>query len=218
MFPVLYSFRRCPYAIRARMALCHCNIRVELREVRLANKPKEMLAASEKGTVPILVLENQTVLDQSLDIMRWAINQSYPNKSLPNSWSIDGSLELETHLIKLNDSEFKNSLDGYKYGKSSASLNQIDYRDKAEKFLEQLEKLLTENRFLLGEYISLVDVSIFPFIRQFAGVDPTWFGNSKYERLAFWLNSFIKSDLFLTSMTKYPIWEAGSLDKTYYFN
>ena len=200
------------------MALCHCNIRVELREVRLANKPKEMLAASEKGTVPILVLENQTVLDQSLDIMRWAINQSYPNKSLSNSWSIDGSLELENHLIKLNDSEFKNSLDGYKYGKSSASLNQIDYRDKAEKFFEQLEKLLTENRFLLGENISLADVSIFPFIRQFAGVDPTWFENSKYERLAFWLNSFIKSDLFLTSMTKYPIWEAGSLDKTYYFN
>ena len=124
------------------MALCHCNIRVELREVRLADKPKEMLAASEKGTVPILVLENQTVLDQSLDIMRWAINQSYPNKSLSNSWSIDGSLELENHLIKLNDSEFKNSLDGYKYGKSSASLNQIDYRDKAEKFLEQLEKLI----------------------------------------------------------------------------
>ena len=137
---------------------------------------------------------------------------------MSNSWSIDGSLELETHLIKLNDSEFKSSLDGYKYGKSSASLNQIDYRDKAEKFLEQLEKLLTENRFLLGENISLADVSIFPFIRQFAGVDPTWFGNSKYERLAFWLHSFIKSDLFLTSMAKYPIWEAGSLDKTYYFN
>ena len=218
MFPVLYSFRRCPYAIRARMILCHCNIRVELREVRLGDKPKEMLTASEKGTVPILVLKNQTVLDQSLDIMRWAINQSYLDKSLPNSWSIDANLELENHLIKTNDSEFKNSLDGYKYGKSSVLLSKIDYRDKAEKFLEQLEKLLTENKFLLGENMSLADVSIFPFIRQFVGVDPTWFRNSKYERLAFWLNSFIHSNLFLTSMTKYPIWEAGSLDKTYYFN
>jgi glutathione S-transferase len=218
MFPVLYSFRRCPYAIRARMALCHCNIRVELREVRLGDKPKEMLAASEKGTVPILVLENQTVLDQSLDIMRWAINQSYPEKSCLNSWSIDTNLELEKLLIKTNDSEFKNSLDGYKYGKSSAPLSKIDYRDKAEKFLEQLEKLLTENKFLLGDNVSLADVSIFPFIRQFAGVDPTWFGNSKYERLASWLSSFIQSNLFLTSMTKYPIWEAGSLGKTYYFN
>ena len=216
MFPVLYSFRRCPYAIRARMALCYCNIRVELREVSLGDKPKAMLAVSDKGTVPILVLNNQTVLDQSLDIMRWAINQSHPDKSLPGSWSIDRNLELGNHLIQVNDSEFKSSLDGYKYGKSSASLTQIDYRNKAEEFLGELEKLLAENRFLLGEDITLADVSIFPFIRQFAGVDPTWFGSSKYEHLALWLDRFIKSDLFLISMTKYPIWKAGSSDKTYY--
>ena len=218
MFPVLYSFRRCPYAIRARMTLCHCNIRVELREVMLANKPDAMLQASGKGTVPILVLKNKTVLDQSLEIMRWAIDRSYPDKSNPDSWSVQGSSELENHLIKINDFEFKRLLDGYKYGQSSASLARIDYRDKAEEFLEQLENLLAENVFLLGETKSLADVSVFPFIRQFAGVDPIWFGKSNYKRLAVWLDSFTKSDLFSKSMTKYPIWEPGFPDKTYYFN
>lgn len=200
--PILYSFRRCPYAMRARMALRYAGLNCELREVVLRDKPASMLEYSAKGEVPVLVLPDQ-VIDESLDVMSWALGVSDP----------DGWLKLQheksAELIKRFDVEFKPILDQYKYADRHPERTQGEYRIAALPYLGELNSLLGANDYLMGEKLSFADVALFPFIRQFAHVDKPWFDSSEYTNLIRWLNSLLESELFLSVMKKYPQWHAG---------
>lgn len=201
--PILYSFRRCPYAIRARLAIKVSAIDVELREVKLSNKPAEMLFCSPKGTVPVLLLPNGNVIDESKDIMEWALSQSDPNNWLTDDVTIQQEI---AYLINCNDNEFKNYLDLYKYADRYPEKSVEYYRQQGEGFLEKLERKLNETDFLLKDEVTFVDVAIFPFMRQFAFVDKDWFDNSKYNKLKKWLKYFLQSALFNDVMRKHPLW------------
>jgi len=209
MYPVLYSFRRCPYAIRARLALHYSGIETELREVVLTHKPAEMMECSPKGTVPVLVLPDGTVLDESLDIMYWALMQNDPD-----SWLIsNSSLKQQTiELINENDFHFKTLLDEYKYSDRCREHPADWYRDQASHFLQQLENLLLDNRYLLADHITLADMAVFPFIRQFASVDKDWFSKCKYINLRTWLAGLLEMQLFLYVMQKHPQWKSAKPD------
>jgi len=197
--PVLYSFRRCPYAIRARLAIAASNIEVELREVCLAEKPSAMLTASPKGTVPVLVLPDKKIIEESLDIMQWALQQKH------HKWLLDDNNKTQ-HLIHCNDTEFKIHLDHYKYADRFPENSMQHYRQSATSFLQQLEKCLIEKRYLVSDNFSLADAAIFPFIRQFAFVDKDWFEQSPYNNLLCWLDHILNSDLFNQVMKKHPQW------------
>ena len=205
--PILYSFRRCPYAIRARMALAHCGIEVQLREVLLAKKPDALLRISAKASVPVLVFADSAVLDESLDIMHWAINRTYPQGTDPKNWGLSAMSPAPHRLIETNDGPFKLALDGYKYNPAESNKSPQDHRADAQIFLAELDRLLCQNKFLLGDQISLVDVAIFPFIRQFAGVDQLWFDKTEYRKLQQWLAFFMHSELFTQVMVKHPVWQ-----------
>lgn len=198
MKPILYSYRRCPYAMRARMALWAAGIQVELREVSLREKPRHLLQISPKGTVPVLQLLDGTVLEQSLDIMHWALQQKDAQRWLRNE------MTLADALISMNDGEFKQALDRYKYPERYPEQTQLFYRQQGEQFLQRLEALLVEHRFLLGDSASIADVAIFPFIRQFAAVDAQWFGQSAYPELREWLAGWVEGELFAEVMQKFP--------------
>lgn len=192
--PILYSFRRCPYAIRARLALRAAGVPVALREVVLRSKPAELLAASAKGTVPVLVLPDGTVLDQSLDIMRWALAQHDPL-----GWLRQAEADEVQSLIALNDQRFKPLLDGYKYARSPADAEAC--RDEAVALmLAPLEQRLAHHAHLLREDASLVDMALLPFVRQFAAVDAAWFGTAPLPRLRAWLQRLTAAPLFLSVM------------------
>lgn len=195
--PILYSYRRCPYAMRARMALKYADIMVEVCEISLKNKPTAMLKASPKGTVPVLVLHDGTVLEQSLDIMRWALQQ----RDTASWLAADGIMTLQ--LISENDGSFKQALDKYKYAVRFPEQPTEAYRAQAEVFLQKLERLLCQNQFLLKEQVSLADIAIFPFIRQFAAVDSVWFESADYPNLKAWLKALIGSVLFISVMEKH---------------
>ena len=201
--PILYSFRRCPYAIRARLAICQANIRCEIREVVLKDKPAAMLALSNKGTVPVLKTPIQGVIDQSLDVMLWALEQSDPA-----AWLKNGCMD----LIKYNDDEFKYYLDRYKYHVAYPEHSQGYYRQQAEQFLIKLEARLQQQDGvgLSAKQISLTDMAVFPFIRQFANVDWEWFVNSPYQLLKHWYQRIEQSPLFKACMDKYPQWQADA--------
>lgn len=201
MLPILYSFRRCPYAIRARMALKYAGVQVELREIILREKPPQMLAVSSKGTVPVLVLPDGSVLDESYDVMRWALNHHDPDH-----WC-EAALAAEANaLIDQNDHSFKAHLDRYKYADRYPEHPMEYYRSQGEVFLTGLEKRLTAGEYLFGNSISIADVAIFPFIRQFAFVDKDWFDCVPYPNLQRWLANFLESDTFLSVMEKHAIW------------
>jgi glutathione S-transferase len=201
MQPILYSFRRCPYAMRARMALRRASITVELREVSLDDKPQAMLELSAKGTVPVL-LANKLMLDESLDIMYWAMDQADPGQ-----W-LDADLQARTEsLIYENDGSFKTHLDQYKYWDRFPAQSQQYYRQQGEIFLVKLEQLLQLNKYLLADRPTLADIAVFPFVRQFAFVDKHWFDNSEYSQLQRWLQEFLESPLFIQSMDKLPPWQ-----------
>jgi glutathione S-transferase len=199
---IFYSFRRCPYAMRARMAIAIAGVIVELREIELRDKPETMLVVSPKGTVPVLQLENGTVIDQSLDIMFWALRQNDSEHWLKSSW-----LQNAEQLIRRNDEEFKYYLDRYKYADRYPAYTQIYYRQQGELFLTDLETRLNHNQFLCGNHFAMADAAIVPFIRQFAAVDSDWFENSPYSAVKQWLNSFLTSKLFEIVMTKYHPWK-----------
>ena len=207
MLPILYSFRRCPYAIRARMVIKHCGIVVELREVILSDKPAEMLAASPKGTVPILILPDGTVIDESYDIMNWVLAINDPDKWFPESETLHQKMN---SLIETNDGSFKEYLDKYKYAARFPEYSAEDYRQQAEGQLQILENLLGKSGFLLGDHMTMADIAIFPFIRQFAFVDKTWFDQSQYKHLQEWLEKILNMDIFTGVMKKYPQWVSGS--------
>ncbi|SDK60490.1 Glutathione S-transferase [Methylophilus rhizosphaerae] len=196
--PILYSYRRCPYAIRARMALWAANIQPEVREVSLRDKPAHLLQLSPKGTVPVLQLPDGTVLEQSLDIIWWALAQRDPQ-----GW-LNKDHDAVNCLIAINDGDFKKALDRYKYPERYPEQLQVFYRQQGEQFLRILEAALEQQRFLLGDSASVADVAIFPFIRQFAAVDAEWFALSPYPKLRAWLEVWLESPLFGEIMQKFP--------------
>ena len=199
--PILYSYRRCPYAMRARMALRYAGIDIEIREISLRQKPQSMLDVSPKGTVPVLKLVDSTIIDQSLDIMNWAIKQSDPD-----DWRNHAKQSEINQLIEVNDGAFKRILDQYKYSER----HQIPLEDILDEALRielmPLNVRLQSNQFLIGEKISLVDIAIFPFIRQFAMVDLDWWKSTNLKELQIWLDHFIESELFTSIMEKHPVW------------
>ena len=205
--PILYSFRRCPYAIRARMSLEICNIDVCLREVNLSDKPIEMLQVSPKGTVPILVLPDETVIDESLAIMIWGLKRfSHINKKT-HRWLDKTIYEPSMQLIHRNDNSFKALLDNYKY--CTEPDEAANHREKAEWFLILLNDLLEKRSCLLGDELTLADIAIFPFIRQFALVDYDWFSNSRYKALVRWLQHLLKLDCFNRVMLKQAVFQSA---------
>lgn len=205
--PVLYSFRRCPYAIRARMTLYYSGVQVELREVKLRDMPRELLACSPKATVPVLVLPDGAVLEESRDIMEWALAQHDPDHWQPPPGSPKAATARE--LIAVNDLEFKPRLDRYKYAERYPQHPQTWYRSQGERFLDDLDQRLTHHAWLLGDRISIADIAIFPFIRQFALVDRAWFDASARLRLRNWLDDLLQAGLFTAVMHKYPPWRSG---------
>ena len=183
------------------MALRRASITVELREVSLGDKPQAMLELSAKGTVPVL-LANKLMLDESLDIMYWAMDQADPGQ-----W-LDADLQARTEsLIYENDGSFKTHLDQYKYWDRFPAQSQQYYRQQGETFLVKLEQLLQVNQYLLADRPTFADIAVFPFVRQFAFVDKHWFDNSGYSQLQRWLQEFLESPLFIQSMDKLPPWQ-----------
>lgn len=205
--PTFYSFNRCPYAMRARMAISYSGISVELREVVLRNKPQAMLLHSPKGTVPVLVLPNGTVIEESFGIMRWALAMHDPQNWLCNNER--ALCDDAAQLIHANDHVFKQHLDHYKYSTRHTEYSREHYRTQGEIFLRGLESRLQHQRFLLAERMTLSDIAIAPFVRQFAQVDADWFANAPYIELRRWLESILDSTLFTSVMTKRPPWQPG---------
>lgn len=208
MLPILYSFRRCPYAIRARLALHVSGIVHELREVSLRNKPACLLTASPKGSVPVLVLPEGQVIDESWNIMLWALQQHDPGNWLGSQ---NRYLDQAARLVAINDHSFKIALDRYKYADRHPAQPQAFYRNQGETFLQQLEDYLQANTYLLGPGLSIADAAIFPFIRQFAGVDQAWFDQSPYPGLRDWTAALCHSNLFAEVMCKQAVWQAGDV-------
>lgn len=202
--PVLYSFRRCPYAIRARMAIAQAGIVVQHREVLLRNKPQQMLEISAKGTVPVLQFPGGGVIDESLEIMLWALGRLDKD-----NWLDRYETGVGASLIAWNDSDFKHYLDRYKYAERYPDYPHHYYREQAEVFLAELESRLTVSRFLCGDRVVLADVAVFPFIRQFAAVDRPWFEESAYQALNNWLQYWLDSSLFKSVMIKHAPWETN---------
>ena len=202
--PVLYSYRRCPYAMRARMALRYANIDVEVREIVLREKPAQMLAVSPKGTVPVLVLASGQVLEQSLDIINWALEQSDMDEWIVQDQAVQ---KLSADLIATNDGDFKQALDKYKYAIRFPENPPDVYRAQGEAFLLRLESLLQQNAYLFRNTVSKADIAIFPFVRQFSMVDEVWFETANYPALKAWLNGLLNSQLFIDVMQKHSVWK-----------
>lgn len=199
--PVLYSFRRCPYAMRARMALSVSGAQYEHREVVLRDKPPQMLEVSPKGTVPVLVTEDGAVLEESLDIMRWALGQSDPEGWLDRD---------DADLLAANDGPFKHHLDRYKYSTRYDDVDPEEHGVEALKHLRVLEERLSASPYLCGETRGFADIAIFPFVRQFANADREWFDAQDLPHLSKWLEGLVNSELFTGVMAKHDQWKAAS--------
>ncbi|MDD9922777.1 MAG: glutathione S-transferase [Boseongicola sp.] len=202
--PILYSFRRCPYAMRARLAIASANIECELREIVLRDKAPEFVAASPKATVPVLI-DGDTVLEESLDIMLWALHQNDLE-----SWL---QMPQEGHDLIATMTEqggpFKSALDHYKYASRYADIDASAERDRASIHLSSIESQLVDQKWLFGENPSLADMAILTFIRQFAHVDLDWFNRQPWPNVQRWLEDFKSSDRFRNVMQKYPKWQNG---------
>jgi len=200
--PILYSFRRCPYAIRARLALHYAEQPVEHREVVLKDIPQQMIDISPKATVPVMLLSDGMVIDESLDIALWALEQEDPQKLLGSLSQLSDMLS----LINDNDHDFKGWLDQYKYADRHPEHTAEYYREQGEAFLQILETRLSQHPYLFGVEIRLADIAIMPFVRQFAHVDKHWFESANYPNLQRWLEGWLSSDGFEQVMVKYPQW------------
>ncbi len=198
--PVLYSFRRCPYAMRARLALVVSQTACELREVKLADKPQAMLDASPKGTVPVLVLEDGAVIDESEDVMRWALARN----------DSEGWLERDDPaLIEECDGPFKHALDRYKYPNRYDGCDPLPHRAAGLEFLQQLDARIGGQGQLCGDRRGLADAAIFPFVRQFANHDRQWFDAQDLPHVHEWLAGHLDSPLFKTIMQREKPWQPG---------
>jgi glutathione S-transferase len=203
--PVLYSFRRCPYAIRARMALRYAGVPVVIREVALRQKPADLLAISPKATVPVLVTRQGEVIDQSLAIMHWALRQHDPDGWLAAGGDTDAAPACARHWIALNDETFKPLLDRYKYAGRHPELSLVEHRGRAlAALIQPLDAQLQKTPWLTGPRVSVADVALFPFVRQFAGVDKAWFGTLALPAVQAWLGKWLTSSLFNEVMEKTP--------------
>lgn len=197
-YPILWSFRRCPYAMRARLAIVSSRQQVELREILLRDKPAAFLATSAKGTVPVLDLEG-TVIAESIDVMHWALSQSDPAGWLntPTAGHV---------LIAQADGPFKSALDLYKYHVRHPGGTRGTAQQDGAAFLAQLDKMLVGQKWLFGDQ-SLADMAILPFVRQFANTDRAWFDAQDWPNLLDWLTAFTQSPAFANIMTKYTPWQ-----------
>ncbi|UJP06763.1 MAG: glutathione S-transferase [Nitrosomonas sp.] len=199
MKPLLFTFRRCPFAIRARLAITVSGVEVDQQEVSLRAKPKEMLECSPKGTVPVLKFADGSVLEQSLDIMQWALSIHDPERWLDHDQAVMNEV---MSLIKQNDESFKPALDLYKYAVRFPEHSEAYYREQAEPFLADLDARLSKDGYLLAGRYTLADMAIFPFVRQFSNVNPDWFYASRYHHLIAWLDRLIGAELFQNIMQK----------------
>lgn len=205
--PVLYSFRRCPYAMRARLAIVISDSLCELREVVLKDKPQALLDASPKATVPVLVDTDGAVIDQSLAIMMWALGQNDPGNWLnPAQQTLDAMLS----LIDECDQGFKGDLDRFKYPQRYPGAVATEYRDRGASWLLGLDGRLREQPYLFGDHISLADAAIMPFVRQFAFTDRDWFDRQAWHALRQWLDAWLHSQLFDSVMSRVPAWRPGA--------
>ncbi len=209
--PVLYSFRRCPYAMRARLALASSRLSYEVREVALRSKPPELLAASPKGTVPVLVLPDGAVIDESLDVMLWALRQHDPD-----GW-LAGDADGMRRLIADNDGAFKQHLDRYKYPNryvdehaGSAQAFAASHRAAGAAWLDSLQGRLHATSCLFGDHASLADMAVLPFVRQFAHTDAAWFAAQPWPQLSAWLTRFEASALLTGVMEKVAPWSRSA--------
>lgn len=200
MRPVLYSFRRCPYAMRARLAVASAGIEVELREIVLRDKAAAFLEASPKGTVPVLVADQ--VIEESIEVMDWALAQSDPEGLL-----YGGAAARD--LVERCEAEFKGHLDRFKYAVRYEGVDREEERRLASIYLRELDGLLATRDYLFGDRIGFADIGIAPFVRQFANADRPWFEAQDWRHLRGWLDRFVSSDRFASIMTKYPKWEEG---------
>ncbi len=194
--PLLFTFRRCPYAIRARLAIAISGVVVDELEVKLSAKPQAMLDVSPKGTVPVLKLADGTVLEQSLDIMQWALQQNDPE-----GW-LEAATSGRQNLVTDNDHVFKQALDRYKYPNRFPDPAVSHYREEGAKFLATLESCLAATPYLNGAHRGLTDAAVVPFVRQFADVDPFWFDHSKFTHVIRWLHTWLADPLFIGVMAK----------------
>ena len=187
------------------MALSYCEVEVELREISLKDRPQSLYEISKKGTVPAMLTKDNIVIDESLDIMIWALernhNQTWLNKD-----------NKEMSLINLNDTEFKKYLDRYKYHDRHPQNSKESYRNKCNTILEEYEKSLIKSQYLINDNVNIADISIFPFVRQFAKVDYTWFENN-YVYLSRWLKNISSSEIFTSVMKKYDTWDKNKESK-----
>ena len=213
--PILYSLQNCPYAMRARLAILLAQQTVMLRAIVMQNKPPEMLVLSPKGTVPVLILDvtsesmnetenTETVIDESLDIMLWALKLNDP-ENLLYSQDADALAEM-LQIIKNNDEDFKPKLEKYKRAKRFHGDDEEECRLQCEPFIQTLEHRLTQHGFLMGSTPSLLDYALLPFIRQFSRVNRQLYLQGPYTHLQRWLNHHLQSRLFTKAMTKYPLW------------
>jgi glutathione S-transferase len=206
--PILYSLQYCPYAMRARLGILLSEQAVMIRAITMNNKPEEMLIASPKGTVPVLVVDADTIVDESLDIMLWALKRSDP-QNLLYSDQPDALPEM-LQVITENDNEFKPSLEKYKRSKRFHNEAEAADRLACEPFIQRLENRLAEHEFLMGPTPSLLDYALLPFVRQFSKVNRQLFRDGPYTNLQRWLDHHLQSRLFARAMLKYPLWlESG---------
>lgn len=199
-YPILYSFRRCPYAMRARLAISSAGIEVELREILLRDKAQDFLDASPKATVPVLVTDK--VIDESLDIMHWALDRADP-EGLKARMTEEGAA-----LIEEADGPFKTALDQTKYAVRYPDLNPDESRAAAAGFIARLDGLLDGRDWLFGDRPTMADLAILPFVRQFAHTDLAWWDAQPFSNAQAWLARFKQSDRFARIMKKYPVWQA----------
>lgn len=209
MTAILYSFRRCPYAMRARYMIATLNVSLQLREVVLKAKPEELLSLGGRSTVPQLIVDDQRY-PESLDIMFWALRSSEESEVAELLWPSDVKSQANIMAwVRYNDECFKPWLDRYKYADRYPEHPESYYREKGERFLKRLDNRLSKQKYLRGDEMTLADIAIFPFIRQFAGVDRQWFDQSEYQSLKSWLMNFVDGERFQKVMTKYPAWQSN---------
>jgi len=202
--PIIYSLQNCPYAMRARLAILLAQQAVQIRAITMKDKPSDMLQASPKGTVPVLIVDENLVIDESLEIMLWALNRNDPENLLYSHDS--NALPKMLKVIEENDTEFKPNLEKYKRAKRFHGDDLENCRLACEPFMQMLEQRLSQHEFLMGETPSLLDYALLPFIRQFSRVNKAEFAHDRYSNLRQWLRYHLQSRLFSRAMFKYPLW------------
>lgn len=216
--PILYSLQNCPYAMRARLAILLAQQPVQLRAITMKDKPEDMLQASPKGTVPVLIIKKERttkddgfdpthdqVIEESLDIMLWALKRNDPENLLYSGSNAEALTEM-LNVIKENDQAFKPSLEKYKRAKRFHGDDLEECRLECEPFVQKLEQRLSKHKFFMGDIPSLLDYALLPFIRQFSRVNKAVFAQNNYTHLRAWLRDHLQSRLFSSAMTKYPLW------------